>query len=63
MINNIEKVENNNETRPLRGILIKHDKDDDYKLIQNRTVYICLILLWIFILTPLVIACSIRFWI
>jgi len=62
MINDIEKVKNNNETTLLRGILRNHDNDDDY-MIENRLLYICVILFCIFIITPIVIVCSIRFWV
>jgi hypothetical protein len=48
---------------PLRGILRNHNEDiDNHKLIENRLVYTCLILLWVFMITPIIIICSIRFW-
>jgi hypothetical protein len=69
MITDIAMDEKKNEPneelleKPLRGILRNNHKDIEDKFIRDRVVYICLILLWAFIIAPIVILCSYRFWV
>jgi hypothetical protein len=62
MTNDVVIEEKKNETIPLRGILRNTDEDIiDYNIIRDRLVIVCLILLSIFIITPIIV-CVIVLW-
>jgi hypothetical protein len=64
MANDIIPTENTTELQtPLRGILKnQYEYVIDDKFIRNRLLLVCLILLFIFIITPIIV-CIIAVWI
>lgn len=70
MINDIAMDEKKNEPNeellqtPLRGILRSQgDYIIEDKFIRDRLVIVCLILVFVFIITPIIVVCAVTLWV